>query len=144
MNQPNKVKTRVTIDEAFLKKGSTLNANAFAAGWNAALDSVILPEGKRFEVGDSCLVYRHDKEKWVDAVIGAAERDDEMWIIPEDVRVAPQTRELTGEEKLEAVRQKSGMSDAELLGLFIQMESSGQDTLEQLCFDYGIPKMREV
>lgn len=55
MNQPNKVKTRVTMGEAWRVHYDAnpgllpSDAESFEQGWNAALDSVILPEGKRLE-----------------------------------------------------------------------------------------------
>jgi hypothetical protein len=123
MNQPNKVKTRVSVDEAFKNQDSRLYPNAFAAGWNAALDSVILPESKRFEVGDEVRIRVNVHTTAIGQIVEGI----------------PQTRDLTEQEKVDALLSCPRVTHVQLV-----IAVANGKTLDQLCQECGVATTREV
>lgn len=150
------VKTRQTFS-AFAKDrwgnldGSTYNARLET--WNAALASVILPEG-RFEVGQKVEMQYSTQGKWVQGHIIA--NDGEMTQThPECVRPLPTTVELTVNEKIREVatamlnKIEPTTSDAvahDLIGIHIEISQSlaNGKTLDQLCSEYGVSTTKEL
>jgi len=133
--------------------GGTYIADDTRSAWavyKAALDSVILPEGKRFEVGDKVQFQYSSEGKWVDGRIFAY--DGKMHQeYPQCVRPLPQTVELMMEEKrirlMNAICDRKKTSQVNALGIIIDALSGSQDTgktLDQLCKEYNVPTTREV
>jgi hypothetical protein len=150
MNPTNKVQTNQTFtawleEQKAVRKIYDHEVDSLREGWNAALDSVILPEGKRFEVGDEAL-----------AVVDGTERNGTIEFVThyqqvinlasKDVHPLPQTVELTAKEKLWAVEQEMVKRGDESLAAarVIATKLATGKTLDQLCKEYNVPTMREV
>jgi len=157
MNPTNKVQTREVIDEAVKVLRHVAKYGKTSQGgeeWGNAehcffvadkLDSVILPEGKRFEVGDEAL-----------AVVDGDERNGTIEFVThyqqvinlasKDVRPRPQTVELTDDEKLHEVEQamKKRSEDSAIAVVRDLAKQLTGKTLDQLCKEYGVPTTREI
>lgn len=139
------VKTRQTFSEFAKERWGNLDASTYNARlevWNAALASVILPEG-RFEVGQPCEVFDHHKQRWLRGSFGASDgnpvvEDVTFWFDPADVRPLPKTVELTVEEKIDALG-SCGLSWRDIAVL----TNSGK-TLDQLCSEYEVATTKEL
>jgi len=149
MNPTNKVQTRVSAEEGWQKEERLASFQSYEAGWNAALDSVILPaplsegSGKRFEVGD--------RARW-GGDLGKIifKPDDPQVATVSDPRLIdfplPQTVELTDDEKLNAV-EKAMAAKSEDSRISVVRDLAKQlttKTLGQLCAEYCVPTKREM
>jgi len=151
MNPTNKVQTRVSAEEAAtaygLYKSDGRDLALFKQGFETGRDSVILPEGKRFEVGDRAIGPQghggtiDGKIVWVPLNTAGNLVDD-----PTLVRPLPQAVELTDVDKLkgvfEAFQAKDPVPEASAWAIIAQMLVG--KTLDQLCAEYNVPTTREV
>lgn len=149
MNQPNKVlqggkpQTRQTFEEWIKERfGAPQDSGEWdmeREAWFAALDAVILPEGKRFEVGDKVSAVTRADGVFRLAVISAVDQESCQTRLPSNVRPLPQTRELTEQEKIDALMSCPNVTHVQLL-----IESFNGKTLDQLCEEYGVATTKEV
>lgn len=140
------VKMRQTMEDAWTKAhtdGSIVpvraTADAFELGWNAALASVELPEG-RFEVGQ--VVEVEDKYgTWNQCVVTIVGSNGKPAY--GKVRPLPKTVELTDDEKLRAI--EDAMPDSPLESARkVSRELLKGKTLDELCAQYNVKTTREV
>lgn len=147
------VKTRQTCREwikSIRSDDESLNREREYA-WTAALASVI-PEGKRFEVGDRATC------AGVPGRIGFKPDDERTswWSFdPRAVEMAPRTVELTVNEKLRELatamlnKIEPTTSDAvahDLINIHIEISQSlaNGKTLDQLCSEFGVSTTKEM
>lgn len=141
------VKTRQTFEGYWGPKvptgGGQLEVYQVARhAWNAALASVILPEG-RFEVGD---VARANYRAGLKPGLIAFVPDDNTLDIIFDPLVVRKVIELTTEEKLNAVFDaelvKNVLTDAGRWHKISQHLANGK-TIDQLCAEHGVSTTKE-
>lgn len=135
------VKTRQTFEEwiksEFSKFHGMLQTSVARAAWNAALASVILPEG-RFEVGDRARNYAGSSGVigWIPDDGGAPWVDK---ILSDEVEPLPKAVDLTVEEKIdELVTRGLGWR------YIAVVTNSGKKTLDDLCAKYNVPTTKEL
>jgi hypothetical protein len=159
MNPTNKVQTRQTFEEW---NGNTPAPGRQSVqdhrrdGWNAALDSVILPEGKRFEIGDGALRFEAG-DTWIsgrvvflpDGLFETFNKNQQFQLGVDKLdkfRPIPQTVDLTDDEKLHEVEQamKKRSEDSAIAVVRDLAKQLTLKTLDQLCADYNVPTTREI
>jgi hypothetical protein len=158
MNPTNKVQTRQTFEEIAKERRWTIeNMRLRREAYEAALDSVILPEGNGFDIGQRILRYEAG-ETWVmgiclflpDSISWQSFTEDQRAALSvkstDKFRPIPQTVELTDDEKLDAVEKAMAAKseDSRISVVRDLAKKLTHKTLDQLCAEYNVPTTREL